>query len=319
MKKIIGVLMHALIISTGLMAQGTIRASDRVKVKAALSQHTEYKSFQQELQSLMKTAKGKKTNGVAVISLFKRHKQLLQNLYKRSNINFEQPTTSPVSAVQSHEYFLLKDKKKIAEHPGHGFVPPYTDHWIGAPHASLTTLGDEGSDTAKGKIAFNYYTVPSFYRSIHGSTAGLMYTFRVPDNNSIVAARVEFQYSFYFTGWDTKDADFGLHLYLQCINLASSAFDALPPAHRIGFEPEDKWRNVRLLVPQVVITEEARDFVFTQDSSFVIEGYVRPQQFLKFRIGPGYKSEDHEGINGCYHYGEFILKKIKVSYLKAGD
>jgi len=55
------------------------------------------------------------------------------------------------------------------------------------------------------------------------------------------------------------------------------------------------------------------------DSSFTLEGYVTPGSELQFRVGYGYLADSWKGINGCYHYGEFILKRITITWLQSGE
>ncbi len=311
MKKIFLLYLLALVFQPVLKAQ---KIFDQKTIQATLKKDTGYNRFQKELDQLRKTAKGKNTNASAVKSLFARNKTMLTNV---SNSNKVSTGPSAVMAGVKLQVYNIKDKLKLVENPGFGFIAPYSDHWLGREWDQRPSFHDGGTDTSIGKMAYTYYYDDNFWGSLGGASVGFKQTIRVPANPDIVAARVEFEYSFHLTGWDTKEASFRVGLLVQCVNFVSAQFLALPELYMPGMYPEDKWRRVKELTPVINITEDVKDFEYNDETPFVIEGNVVPGTDMTLSIGPGYRPGDHEGIYTCYHYGEFRLKKIKVSYMKA--
>jgi len=309
MKKIISLSIVLFFFYPVLRAQ---KLDDRKKIQAALNKDTGYKRFAKQLNELRKTTHGNYTNAAAVKALFTRNKTMLTRVYTANNITGGQ---HPLMTAARSQLFNLKEKMKMAGQPGFPHVPPYADHWVGRVMDQMDGIFDAGSDTSIGKLAYGY-AAQEYIQRLSNSSAGFMEKIRIPSDPDIVAARVEFQYSFHFTGWDTKDAHFRIGLVLQCVEFTSVPFLDLPPLVEMNMPPDNKWRRVSELTPEINIDEDAREFTYDVDTSFVIEGNVVPGRDMIFRIGVGYRQGDIEGIYTCYHYGEFRLKKIKVSYMK---
>ncbi|HEV7779665.1 MAG TPA: hypothetical protein VGO58_00285, partial [Chitinophagaceae bacterium] len=67
------------------------------------------------------------------------------------------------------------------------------------------------------------------------------------------------------------------------------------------------------------IDTEFGEFHSSGNSSFSLEGYVIPGTAIDLRLGLGFIKNTVRGLNGSYHYAEFILKKITVKYFKSAN
>lgn len=149
-----------------------------------------------------------------------------------------------------------------------------------------------------------------------------MQKFKVPSNPEVIAAEIKFDYSYLYTGWDTYGGITGLELVIRADDkLSGSSYNELPE-RAAGSEsgtPADRWKKIATLHPMDTVVADFDEFHANGESSFTIEGYAAPGTEIEVRVGFGYPAGTKKGLNGCYHYAEFILKKITVNYYKTAN
>src|SRR5690606_26456318 len=163
-----------------------------------------------------------------------------------------------------------------------------------------------------------YCTLPSYcYIGLYQRGFGEKVT--VPSDPQIIAARVKFDYSFAYDAWDSYGAKSAIDLLVRAgINFNSTAYNGLPDVYG-GGAPTDRWKKLATLMPLDSVMTDYGEFHATADSSVTIEGYVTPGSDVDFRFGFGFPKGTHKGVTGNYHYAEFVLKKITVTYYKSSQ
>ncbi len=318
MKKL---LLFLLVVLSGtflLNAQNLINAENNSKMKLSIRKDTGYQRFESELKQLANKAKGGNANAVAIKKHFAQNASMLKKLYAKNKIGVVKPVAISTVAIQTPKILGEISRSKIIATKPRSYTPAYDNQFLGG-FLIPSRCVEQGSNPATGKLGYRYDGIQETASSLGGNTASFTQKFQVPDDPLLVTARVEFQYSFMCTGWDTKNASFGIGLYiLKPNNFNCPAFDALPLIKENPNPFVERWRRVKNLTPQYNITEDFRQFNHSMDGNFIIEGYITPGSELNFRIDAGYRLEDTDGLYGAYHYGEFKLKKIIITYYRAG-
>jgi hypothetical protein len=297
-------------------AQPGIQASEREQIKELFRKDTSYDRFRTELKLVMKTAKGPNSNLAAVKKLFTKNKSMLARMVSKNKIILStKPNFGPITSNIPTVFGELPQNKGIyTRRQTH--IAPYDNQFTGG-FDMPRQLEEVNSDPAIGKIGYKYDNDEETGTSLGASTVTFTEKIPAPNDPLLVTARVEFQYSFTVTGWDSKFANFEIGLYLRCMNFRNDAFFALPPV--TSSEYMERCRKVNVLLPRVYVEEDIESFSKTIDGSFIIDGYIDPMADTNFRIEAAYGLGDKGGLFGSYHYGEFKLKRVIVSYYKAGN
>ncbi len=314
MKKIFTLFFFASLFTTcSLHAQKTTTTADQQATLTLLKKDTAYSLFMNKLDAIMKTAKGRKTNAIAVKALFENNKMMFQRLQKKYDIDGLKVTTSnPVVSVKPLE-ISAQEKPKILPVNIKLYKAPFTEKKIFTFDDEDTPAQETGSDASTGKIA--YTTATDHCILLGPAVYGFRQKITVPSDPLITYAKVRFYFSFYHTGWDTYYAQVQFYLALKAsANFICYDYNQMESA---GY-PMENWKTPFKLAPNLSCTDftVVTDFNRILDSSFAIEGYVTPGSDLNFIIGPCHRSNNYVGNSGSYHYSEFILKKITVTYLK---
>ena len=199
------------------------------------------------------------------------------------------------------------------------FGKPYQSWgYIQLANASTATLLQ--NDLQNGEIDFSILPTTSWAPSFKDFHRGFRVSAKVPNDPAIIAAQVTFEYSFYYTGWDTYGASNGIQLVLgpsknfisQALNnlVDTAVFEA---AYNI---PPVQFKVIGTLLAWDSISSEIEEVHADKAGSISITGYVKPNETVNFAIGAGYMHGSVYGINGHYLYGEFRLKKATISYFK---
>jgi hypothetical protein len=302
-----------------------------------------YKKFRSELDKLMKTARGSNTNYTAVKALISQNKTVLNELYKRSNI--QPPATGHVikktipKAVSITTGRLRLSGSTLQQTK----TPPYQATWRWTNQGGGMTLPDTSfSQYTSGKSAFvfgptNGWTMP--YR-LGAYSQGMYHDFTVPSNPEIIEAEVRIEYSYLFAGWDTYGGCNGVELVVRANKeFVSPELKSLPLANQShgypatysgGNQPgyngngnggaADSFRVVSIIIPRDTVTTDIQDWSAEENNGvFTVRGHVYPGNHVKFNFGIGYMVNTARGPNGSYHYLECRVKKVIVTFLKAGD
>lgn len=278
---------------------------------AALKKDTAFKRFQSEFTTIMKTANKSNTNFNRIKTLFATNNALLKALktkYKLQKRLLIAPTNS-VDISKKRPALYSKIVKTET------YTAPYTAKEIyenASNHPALSTADDQ-----LGKIVWTETATPGDANYFSPYIYSFRQTIQVPTNPVIVAARVKFYYSYFYTGWDTEEGFFFNSLRI----IASSGFNSPAyndlPLNRQTTEPK-VWRTITSS-NYAQFFEEIHDYSKKMDTSFQIEGYVVPGSTLDFKVGIVHDPGGYTGHFGAYHYAEYYLKKIEIIFLKAGD
>lgn len=292
------------------------------KFLTAANKDTAYVRFQAELSSLIKKANGRTTYAAEATQLFARNKNMLERVnrqYRRQE-SMNRSGFKPKSTVRKINPELLKLTASLSMVKfSQQFKKPYQG-WGYCELANASTATLLKNDTQNGEVDFSIYPSSLWAPSFKEFHRGFRVTATVPDNPSIIAARVEFEYSFYYTGWDTYGASNGIQLVLG----PSKNFNSPPlkastdtAAFLLGYNISATRFNIMdILLPWDSISGEIAEVHVTKEGSITVEGYVKPKETIDFAIGAGYMQGSVYGINGHYLYGEFRLKKATITYLK---
>jgi len=304
------------------------------KLATAANRNPEYKKLTAQIREFSQTATPNKTNADKVKALFSNNTQLFKNLYTGAGINAPQTLRSakPFKTISLSKLSSLVALKKLKLIGNQEFTktitPPFQDAWEynfdhsndgGYPDSSL-------SDFATGLLAFkansgaNCETYPNANSCKLGLyQLGYQQQFKVPNNPEIIAAEINFEYDYLYTGWDTYGAITGIDMVVQANNkLNSQSFNEMPDYSLSDYGSLGIWKKMATIYSLDSVDASFGEFHANGSSSFKLEGYVTPGTTIEIKIGIGYPSGTKRGMYGCYHYGEMKLKRITVKYYKAG-
>ena len=290
------------------------------KIAAAVTEmnkDTAYLSFQQDLTKLTRAIKKDQTNFQAIRALFERNRQKLSRLSEQYGLNkLATPASTPPTLRKPALAWLNKLVLSSAV-----YKSAFTRSISIASNnpVDFTTLNIE--DNA-AKINFSIVSngisgTPNSYihRSLGVKMKGFTQKIRIPANPEYVAARIKVEYSCLYTGWDSGPSSFQPLIGISVSdNFRSAALDSLPTLYPISY-----WKIAAIPGSRFInlTPETIKDFRFSAESSFELEGYVIPGSEIEINVGYGMDSGAFMGLYGSYHYGEFTLKQITVTYVKA--
>jgi hypothetical protein len=283
-----------------------------------------YLKLKAQAAQLSNDARGTNTNAAAARALFTGNTDILKNLYQKSGIGAPQPMkmhfynySAPVARTKASSFLIhmtsiVPLKTKTA-------TPPYKDDWEWDNQPLGNIMPDTSSSIFSNAKTVIFYGPPQTDARIRMGQyfKGYFHQVTVPSDPLIVAAEVKFEYSYIYTGWDTYGARLGIDMIVQAKNLNGSAYNALP-GYDSSYSSYD-WKYAATLYPAVTIDTEFGEFHSSGNSSFSLEGYVIPGTAIDLRLGLGFIKNTVRGLNGSYHYAEFILKKITVKYFKSAN
>jgi hypothetical protein len=287
-----------------------------------------YLKLRAEVDALSKTATGKNTNASAVKALLARNNMLLKRIYTKIGIEAPQVMNikRPKKVINPLIYSKASILGKMVQVNQQIFkteTPPYDASWFQSNQAGFNNVYPDTTASlfSAGKTIFIYGPPPNPVKVRLGQYCqGYLQAFTVPSNPEIIAAEVKFEYSFFYTGWDTYGARTGMDLVVKADNkLNGSSYNELP-VYDFPYSTQNvRWKKAATLYPADTITSDFGEFHATADSSFTIEGYVTPGSAITLQFGFGFPIETVRGLNGSYHYAEFILKKITITYYKTAN
>jgi hypothetical protein len=306
-----------------LMHQGLFAQPGSPKIRSLpVENDTAYTRFRAQVDAVIKKAKARNTNIAEARLLFSQNKSLLQ----KANLRLKQ--SGKINNVQPMNARLLKvnaELLKLAK-VGQALLPASMKPLSSFSYSTLangSTISLLKNDLAIGEI---HYTVdpednwgPTF-KDVH---QGFYSEILVPNDATIIAARVHFDWEFYYTGWDTYGANNGIQLVVgveknKFISPGLNAMDSVT-FNPLYFFYHAKFKILDILLPLDSITTDVAEVHAEKQGSFTMDGYVTPGTKIKFYIAPGYMAGSVYGINGHYLYGEFRLKKATVAFLKSAD
>jgi hypothetical protein len=285
-----------------------------------IAKDSSYKVFQAKLKELSQMAKGKQTNFAAVKKLFLDNKIQLEALATRYKVDLAQPVKDKPAVGNKTKIIPLQgvravDNGKALYKAPFKIKDALSDNRYARQYTKLDFYDNEGRATYSFLDNGLFADQPTALRQIGYKEVFWGEKIKIPNNPLYVAARIEIEYSYLYTGWDTYGAYFQpmVGLFVSD-NFRSVEFSNLP-----GFMYEQRWKQIALADYRFQIWENAsiKDFMFSKDTSFQIEGYITPGSEITIKAGFGMTSGNSIGNYGSYHYAEFQLKKIIVTYLKA--
>lgn len=295
---------------------------DQQKAKrVSLLKDTSFIRFSSQVNSLMKTSKGKQTNFAAIKNLFTANKTLLRDLKLKYNITTQQPDNEsqyigPDDMPIAKPVTTQKIQYAVAPVSVINYYPPYTEKQIHDyinPGAEGTS--ETGSNNNTGKIAITTSVQPGITHWYDAYVFVYRQSVKVPDNPSIVRAQVRFYYTYFSTGWDTETGNLSTDLVINAsANFVSPAYNQL--ASRNNPPPMANWKQITPVARESF--QSLRDYSDIKDSSYIIAGNVTPGSTIDFKFGMSFTPYNNRvGNFGAYHYREYTLTKIVVSYFKA--
>lgn len=314
--------MVALLLSQVALAQRDLPAAPD-KFLAAAQKDTAYVRFQAELNTLIKKANGRSTYAAEAANLFAQNKNLLERVnrqYQRQE-SMNRSGFKPKSTVRKINPEILNQMAKLSMLLLHqSFKTPYKE-WGYVHLANASTAQLLQNDLQHGEIDFSIYPSTLWAPSFKDFHKGFRVSAKVPNDPSIIAAQVHFEYSFFYTGWDTYGASNGMQLVFgPSKNFISPGLNGLTDTavFASGYNiPPIRFTIMETLLPWDSVSTEIKEVHASREGSFSITGYVKPNETVDFAIGAGYMHGSVYGINGHYLYGEFRLKKATITYLKS--
>ena len=293
------------------------------KSVAASNKDTAYQRFRSELHKLINKAKGRNTFAAEAKQLFQRNQALLNRVNNQYHRSIMMTRAKPLKAKTYRvDPSIAKWSFGMQSKTTKSMAPYQAFHYVELANAG--TLALEHEDLAAGEVFYHVMETtsnwaPSFKEAHTGFTAYA----KVPDDPSIIAARVKIEYSFYYTGWDTYGSNNGIELIFgpdkkfrsPVLDAAVDSF-AYSPGHNFC---NCKYTVIDILKPMDSITTSIQEVHASKEGSFTVDGYVKPNDQLDFNIGAGYMRGSVYGFNGQYLYGEFRLKKATITWLKTAN
>ncbi len=291
------------------------------KYMLAVKKDSAYSRFQAEVHKWIVKANGRNTYAPQVKALFDGNNSMLSRVRKQFDAE------GSVNTAERHmNPKLLKINPAIAKlllHVGEIGVAktmvPFTS-WAYCDLINATTIHNEHWD-ANGENFFSVLESTSWAPSMKEGHQGFTMGKKVPDNPQIIAARVTFDYSFFYTGWDTYGAKNGMELVFGANKyFRSPTLDAWTDTavFNPGINlPKTKYCILDIFLPLDSITVNFAEVHAQKAGSFTVEGLVKPNEYLSFNVGAGYMKGSVYGLNGHYLYGEFRLTKATITFLKS--
>jgi hypothetical protein len=303
------------------------------KFAAEAVKDSAYIKFRAEVEALSKTASGSKTNAAAVRSLFVKNGYLLSNLYTKANVDAPKAMNVQKQTRTSNKVIIGKAMPWYKLMTGNNdFIkvetPPYDATIRMSDEAGLNNMYPDtsGSQFPAGITRMIYLTVPNpnAKRKTGQYLQGFSQSFTVPTNPAIIAAEVKFEYSYFYTGWDTYGANVGMDLAIEANDkITGPEYNALPEyvsPNGVSASSTHRWKLIAELYPFTTIVNDFTEFHSEgNNESFTFGGYVTPGSTFNLKMVMGFKKNTTRGLNGSYHYAEFILKKITVKYFKTAN
>jgi len=297
-----------LIVASSLSAQPVTNNKELKANLALLKKDTAYKQYQEKLSAIMKTAKGRKTNFSAVKTLFAQNKTMLDGLQKQYAI----PQYEGTATVKKPETLpqVLPNPKTMTS-----TIKVYTGPFTSAALYADSTMPWEITQSTN-KITWTSDDPANQYDDLGWAAFYFMKTIDVLDDPKIVAVRVEFDYSYYLTGWGTYGGIVPIVGIYSDQFSNSVAYNDLGETNILVTKNGDEQYKGAEIIGGVSFQHRISDYVFSKTSSFTVYCHVTPGKSFPVRLAAGY-GPGGVGNLGCYHYGEFELKKITVRYLRA--
>ena len=301
------------LITPSLKAQVPATMEQDKEKLVALQNDALFKPFQRKVRNLLKSAKGRSTNFAAVKALFETNKSLLQQLKVKHNLPAvkKQEVIEYELSIISQEMAKLKTPVKVVT-----YTPAYSEKEI---HDYIGGRSDRtyesGSNENTGKIAITTSVQPGRTHWYDKYVSVFRQSVKVPADPTIVEARVKFYYTYFSTGWDTESGVMNTGLVINTSsNYISPAYNNFATYN--GGPNMADWKKIVVVGSERF--ENLRDYSITKDSTFTIIGNVTPGSTIDFKLGMCFKPYScRVGSFGAYHYTEFILSKIEVSYYVA--
>lgn len=312
----------ALLLSQMAFAQRDLPAMPD-KFLTAANKDTAYVRFQAELNALIKKANGRTTYAAEATQLFAKNKNMLERVnrqYRRQE-SMNRSGFKPKSTVRKINPDILNLMTNLSMlNLNQSFKAPYKE-WGYIHLANASTAELLQNDLQHGEIDFSIYPTTPWAPSFKDFHKGFRVVAKVPNDPSIIAAQVHFEYSFYYTGWDTYGASNGMQLVFgPSKNFISQGLNGLIDTAVFASSyniPPVRFTIMETLLPWDSVSTEIQEVHASREGGFSITGYVKPNETVDFAIGVGYMHDSVYGINGHYLYGEFRLKKATITYLKS--
>jgi hypothetical protein len=302
------------------------------KLAAESKKNPAYTQLHQQIAELSRAANGRQTNAAAVKALLIKNSALLRNIYSKAGLDAPQTMSTKKKQLVVNPVVYRKviswNKYKLANSEFlQTFTPPYSNDRLMTNEAGINirTPDTSQSQFSTGTVKMQYESVPvnssSFRTGQH--LQGYLQKFTVPDNPEIIAAEITVNYSYLYTGWDTYGAILGMDVAINANSeFTGPDYAALPIyVSPFGENPNNtnhRWKLVSTLLPTDTINSDFEEFhIENSNESFTIRGYVTPGKTIDLSFVMGFQLHAKRGINGSYHYAEFIVKKITVNYFKA--
>jgi hypothetical protein len=331
MKKSLGIFLCASLLSASSFAQvRKIWGDPHVveKFNAEAIKDPAYIGLKADLAALSKSAKGRNTNANAARALLARNSELLKAIYKRANLEAPQPMDGrqpkKVQLKPGLQSMLLSKAILMGEKLNKTETPPYDKEWHGGDYVYMSGVPDTSSSVfLAGKTVMSYGMPASPIAIRLGQyIQGYKQNFTVPSNPAIIAAEIKLEYSFIYDGWDSYGARLGMDLVLNIKNISGTDYNNLPDYYLQNTNYgayNTNHKHIATLYPSDTIETDFGEFHAAADTSFTVSGYVTPGTVIELVMGAGYDKYTVRGLNGSYHYAEFILKKISVHYYKTAN
>jgi len=276
-----------------------------------------YVKMRTQIDALSKSATKTNTNATAVRQLLEANSTKLSQLYKEFNIAparlpIALTPSKPLSSMSSQE---RKDWDKLYPAGWKREVPPYDKTWTWTVRNNEGQVFPDttGTQFSTGKTVFTFKSEPG--KKIGPYFHGQEISFTVPSNPRIMAVFLSFDFSLFFTGWDTYGGIVGADVIVEGsdnlggdIKTKLSQYDPSPKSR-------SNWRKVISIIPTDTVTTEFQTYHVDIDHFyFMATGLVTPGSTFTLKFGVGNPKNARLGANGNYHYGEFILKNITVGY-----
>ncbi len=290
------------------------------KFLTALKNDTGYSRFQAEVNGWIKKAKGRNTNSLQVKQIFQRNSALLTNLKNKyggeatdgASKKYKIPNIRNIHSMSMTK--LKLSDIGVAKTMG----PPFTK-WELSELTNTSTLSTEHWDPG-GEHYFTVYESTTWSPDIKTAHKGFTTSIKVPDNVQIIAARVKFEYSFFFTGWDTYGSKCGLQMVVGANkDFRSTTLDNWTDTTIFSSSAnymKVKYCVIDVFMPFDSITTNYGELHAEKQGEFTVDGLVKPNDNLQFNIGAGFMEGSQFGVYGHYLYGEVKLKKVTVTFLK---
>jgi hypothetical protein len=296
----------------------------KTQLRDVAKKDTGYARFQSELQYWIQKAKGRTTYAKEVKALFERNKPLLARVYGQYGDPAMNAKTKAMykrsQPLQLKPWIMQRISQLYALPVAKNAGPPMHDDWSCGDEFNASPLNISSLDENTGEIIYTIYNTTYHAPSLVQQHKGFYTKITVPDDPTIIAARIRFEYSFFYTGWDTHGANNSIQLVfggLRSNDFHSEAMMASTDTLFTDIPCQPRICIMEELMPADSIEGEFGEVHVNKQGSHTIDGYTKPKAQLQFYIGFGYSKGSNYGMNGHYLYGEFRVKKVTVTYYKS--